>query len=296
MLFTPSSLSYKIETDITTLTIVKPAWMELDGGQYFFVNIPEISLSEWHPLSHSGSLNGDIVFRVKNQAHSPHNSSLRRVFAIGAAQSNSTFVSCWTGHLATIAEKMQFQEIPMPMVRLHGPFGYAPFLEFDMLLLFAGGIGITPFMSVIIDIYSAISQGKPIPTKQVSLVWMAQETELFRMYEDVYEAISDLQKSFEAPMFFINLFCTRSPAPIQSSGAIQEDGISVKTLRPGIPLATGNGIALNYGRCKFEEMFTKFSRSGSTLAAVCGPPMLVQEVSHLARLFECEFHSEEFTF
>ena len=318
-LFTPSSLTYAEETGISTMTIPRPAWLNVDAGQYFFVNIPQISLDQWHPISWSGSLNGDIVFRIKNQATtSSKSSSLQQMFSTSTtfiSHSNNPVAALprWSEAFAIIADSARFQRMPMPVVRLHGPFGHSPFHEYDALLLFAGGIGITPIMSLVIDLFINVHQGIPIRPQQVVLVWMAQQVDLFFMYADVFNAIANLQKSAEYPVFIIKLFCTRGgiinnsssvsvmhsqsmmSAPLLVSSRDISDSSSGSYAGPQ-DLPIGSGISLDYSRCNFPELFESFSRSRSTLAAVCGPPQMAQEVSVYAKLFDCEFHSEEFTF
>ncbi len=252
----PNSLSVSEDIGITTIAITPPSWCNLEPGQYFFVNIPHISLSEWHPFTVSASLKGDIVFNIKDQSTAGNTGS-------------------WTHALRQLAREVQLQQSPMPCVRLDGPFGYAPFMEYENLVLIAGGIGITPFVNVVAHVHRAISCGASVRPRNIQLVWVVQSSTMPALYSDLFAAINALQEAQfpRGGVFDIEIYVTR--------GDIGSDIPGIKTVK---------------GRCNLDNVITTIQNPRSTLIGVCGPESLVQEVSHKAYIRGCDFHSEEFAF
>lgn len=65
--FAPQALQYHPRNDATMLKLSHTGGRcaQYQPGQYFFINIPAISLSEWHPFTASAVLDDGIVFYIK---------------------------------------------------------------------------------------------------------------------------------------------------------------------------------------------------------------------------------------
>ena len=132
-------------------------------GQYVFVNFPELSIHEWHPFSVASSPNDEFL----------------DVY-IRALGNHSRKIVDYAEHCA--AKNKQ------ALVRCDGPYGDLSFnyRRYGNLLLVGGGIGITPIISVLKDIYGNKGNSKPNKPLQclrnVALVWImprASEASLF---------------------------------------------------------------------------------------------------------------------
>ncbi|PWA46087.1 ferric reduction oxidase 8 [Artemisia annua] len=126
-----------------------------------FLKIPSISMFQWHSFSiaSSSSVDNDTM---------------------------SIIIKCdgsWTNSLYDIVQRMpvdgpdQRSQMCIP-VSVEGPYGPAStdFLsKYDSLLLVAGGIGVTPFLSILQEISSAQNRGrKNFPTK-TQLVYITKK-------------------------------------------------------------------------------------------------------------------------
>eukprot|EP00047_Mylnosiga_fluctuans_P010616 m.17217 g.17217 ORF g.17217 m.17217 type:complete len:163 (-) comp3221_c0_seq1:219-707(-) len=162
----------------------------------------------------------------------------------------------------------------MPVVRLHGPFGYMPFSAYDELHLFAGGIGITPMISVFAELHKALLYGGDIRPRRVVLYWSVPSLGIATLFEEIFTSIekhqADVDPAFR--IFEANIFITRT-------AAVSISGVTVRAGRPCI-----------------RDLLNAIRVPGAALAAVCGPPPLVQDVSVEARRLGCDFHTEEFAF
>jgi hypothetical protein len=84
----------------STSTLVKLHPKDTDDyepGQYFFVNIPALSLSEWHPITASASLDGGLTFYIKESA--PRRDTKGKSTTAGLLYTQS-----WTVRLGALAK------------------------------------------------------------------------------------------------------------------------------------------------------------------------------------------------
>ena len=159
--------------------------LSYEPGQYFFINIPDISLNEWHPFTATAILDDSIVFCIK-RLKSKKTSEKRT----------------WTQRLAERAQSIttKADEItsgapvtPLPLaLRLSGPFGHTDFTSYERLLLVAGGIGITPMIAIFANLKKRQLLGQEIGTlKHVQLVWMSRSVGEFRLFEEVLSLLAE---------------------------------------------------------------------------------------------------------
>ena len=176
--YRPDAVEYYGRSGSTMVKLTHSDFGNYRPGQFYFVNIPEISINEWHPFTATAMLDdGGLLFFIKvmkKKANSKGNAV--------------NVLSAWTGRLAELA---MAEKQWLPVVRIHGPFGHSDFSDYENLLLFAGGIGITPLIAVFADLRARASTGdKSIgKLKNVVLVWMSRFVDEFRMFEEMFGMI-----------------------------------------------------------------------------------------------------------
>lgn len=294
-LYTPSAVHWNERTAVVRLDLSRADLPNYHPGQFFFVNIPEISLNEWHPFTASAVLDTGIIFYIKRMG-------LKR---------RGTQTPTWSARLAELA--MRGLDT-FPKMRLSGPLGHTDFSKYDSLLLFAGGIGITPMISIFTDLLLRHRTGRGTGrVRSVVLIWMSRSVGEFLLFEEIISLMdpnsvpetkphtiveetdnssgtaakggSDGGRAETAAVgctFDLRLHCTRRDSVVSLTGPLSIDPVTMH---------------LCSGRCDLREIFGQHGEGGPrTMSAVCGPPNLVQDVSRYAWRYGCDFHSEQFNF
>ncbi|PRP83649.1 glucooligosaccharide oxidase [Planoprotostelium fungivorum] len=149
-------------------------------GQYVFVNFPSVSLFQWHPFSLT-SCPDDVEGEIN-------------VRALGG----------FTRDLLQAAK-----ENPKLWIRVDGPYGYlnTNLRRYPVVMLFAGGIGVTPVISILRDLFT-MKKSTPSAIKMVYVYWSIQSEEQYQWFSDELSAIqSSSNASSELSM---NIFVTRT--------------------------------------------------------------------------------------
>ncbi|EQC33936.1 hypothetical protein SDRG_08617 [Saprolegnia diclina VS20] len=215
-------------------TKLSNAWhQQLGPCTYFYLCVPSVSRVEWHPFSAMTSPHtGHVAFCMKSR--SP---------------------GSFTDRVLDLARKETTLD-----VLVGGPYG-RPSVDlalYDRVLLFAGGIGITPMAHILnstLQTHSSI---------ECHLCWVVREPEALLSVAPV-------------------LFPLRVAADLFVSSAT-DDG-HVKTV-------TGEMVGYAAGRPDVRDEMKRFE--GRTCVLACGPESFVHDVQVAAHLYGFDFHKELF--
>eukprot|EP00037_Helgoeca_nana_P028113 m.327828 g.327828 ORF g.327828 m.327828 type:complete len:890 (+) comp27684_c0_seq1:429-3098(+) len=226
-------------------------------GQYVFVNFPELSLTEWHPFSVSSGPHEDGM-EIHIRALGDHT---RRIVALS---------------LLCASTKR------LPLIRSDGPYGYLDFSyrRYGMLLLAGGGIGITPIISMLKDVYGEKPSTAPHCMKHVYVVWVmphVAEAELFMDTLMEHQAAAAADPTL--PSLTVRVHCTRALAD---------------EVQP--PVVAGRPDFAS----TLDEMIDR-SPGTPTMVFACGPGRMVnqlwdQSTTRNTQSQRVEFHQESFEF
>ena len=98
-------------------------------------------------------------------------------------------------------------------IRSDGPYGYLNFdyRRYGVILLAGGGIGVTPVVSLLGEIYGAQRSRKPHAIRKIHAVWVmpaVEEAELFLGRLQSYVALSEADPTL--PELVLAVHCTRA--------------------------------------------------------------------------------------
>ncbi|CAG8562594.1 5310_t:CDS:2, partial [Racocetra persica] len=216
-----------------------------EAGQYMFVNFPNlnapVSLIAWHPVSFSSApavddINPDTI-HMKVQG-----SFTRRLFA---------------------KSQEGMYNAPLKM-KVDGPYGKPSldFLSYRTVMLVAGGIGITPMISILRDLVDRQISNMPIMTQSIYFLWTVPDTNSYSWFGNELTEIQDrFTKRLPESKYLldIKIFLTRS--------------------------TTTPSSVFFQGRPNFVTMMQdlkQFHGTGDIAVGVCGPALMLKEVRSAA--------------
>ena len=285
------------------------------AGQYVFLNLPAVSLLQWHPFS---------VSSVPEPAAGGQGSTFS-VHMLDMGKSTFTNAAC------NLIASSAYANQPI-QVRLDGPFGNLsiPHTDYPTLVFVAGGIGFTPIASLLGEVLASERQSR------IFVVWSCRHSGYFHSLFP--ELLSQLQRDNRVSL---HLFDTgsRGSARIVKSGMDdsllardtlqlpEEKHQHIDTISTGSTsssfMSTGANLGqlhLNLdvisGRPHLPALFSRVAREhqgledkgrgrtasgGSALRGAagvgvvcCGPTSLLTDVEQESMRFDFHVHKETF--
>lgn len=168
------------------------------AGQYIFLNCPEVSYWQWHPFTLTSAPEEDYIsvhIRCVGDFTTEFAEALGCDFSLNK---NSNSKEKKTKGVAPRVLPPATNRV-LPRVMVDGPFGSASedVFKFEVVMLVGGGIGVTPFASVLKSIWyklnfpSASKQGSPIRLQKVYFFWVCRDFDSFEWFKSLLSAIEE---------------------------------------------------------------------------------------------------------
>ncbi|KAI3454435.1 hypothetical protein Pfo_011098 [Paulownia fortunei] len=142
-----------------------------------FLKIPSISKFQWHPFSitSSSSIDKHTISIIMKSEGQWTNSLYNKI------------------HAEPDSEADQRTCIP---IAIEGPYGPSSmeFIRYDNLLLVAGGIGVTPFMSILREISSNLSNGRNGYPDRIQLVYTTKKSQDVCLLDPILPQLLDIEQ------------------------------------------------------------------------------------------------------
>jgi len=238
-------------------------------GQYLFINFPALSNTQWHPFSITSGPDAEYV-EVMIRPLGNHTRALMKL--VVGESGNEMNQRLW--------------------VRVDGPYGGTTTAlthrRFPVAIFVAGGIGITPVLSYLNDIFSVPAlKTKPICVNVVHVIWSISHIHCVSWLEDHLKKFNKRAGKQGFPLIHMEIYISKEQIP---------DGH-----------AEGQFHTLHTGRPQLDKLLAqKVSEgvNGKTEPAsvfVCGPNQMVNDawdaVSTQQRAgLRVDFHHEVFEF
>lgn len=246
----PARLS-AVDGNVVRLAIERPAGMALPAGHYVRLRIPTLSRKEWHDFSLTGErLTGEedqVVLKIRCSGD-------------------------WTGRLQALLDG---GAEPALQVDLRGPYAspVAHALKQREWVLVAGGIGITPCLSLIREILR-----EPDSHREFHLVWMVREPALLEWVRPLVERVCERRDIRCHWYFYMTDLAEDGRPPVWLERVQGDSGVRLRSGLPDWPLLAAE-IA---GHCQRPTWF------------VCGPNGLARDVVSLCRRHGWPVRLEQF--
>lgn len=261
---------------------MKKSTFNYKPGQYLFLNCPYIANQEWHPFTISSAPEEDFV--------SVH----------------IRIVGDWTGDLwnllnpekklGVVQEGLMTAPDASPILRIDGPFGAASedVFKFKNVLLCGGGIGVTPFASILKSIRYKLQSTNGCVIEKAYFYWISRDKNAFEWFNDVLAALE-----YENVNNFLEIHT-------YLTGQLSVD--EIRNVMYGIDSETDQITGLqsptHFGRPDWATIFAGLAqRHGGTQIGVffCGPAILSKQLYKMSRAYtniktntKFVFHKENF--
>lgn len=189
----------------------------------------------------------------------------------------------------------------LPRIHLDGPH-WSPCVEiysgYKTVLAIAGGIGVTPYASVLKSIHYAIKEGnKPGKLEKLYFIWICSDVESFQWFYDILDAIES--HPVAAQMVDIALYWSAKNVIPDECRDIHENKYETTDKLTGLKTKTF------FGRPRWESIFQQVGRrhAGQKIGTfLCGPESLKECIDkhcfhktlQSSDGTEFEFHPETF--
>ncbi|KAL7138908.1 hypothetical protein ABFS83_09G014800 [Erythranthe nasuta] len=158
------------------LTLPKDPRLKYTPTSVIFLKIPSISRFQWHPFSVTSSSSVDedtISVIIKSEGQ-------------------------WTSALYNKINGQTDSETDRRVciqIATEGPYGPASldFLRYDNLLLVAGGIGITPFLSILREISSNSSNGRNRYPERIQLIYTIKKSQDICLLDPILPQLTNIE-------------------------------------------------------------------------------------------------------
>ncbi|KAK7499705.1 hypothetical protein BaRGS_00009046, partial [Batillaria attramentaria] len=158
-----------LPSDVILLVFKRPSNFAYKSGQWVRIACIKLGKEEYHP------------FTLTSAPHERHLSL--HIRAVGP----------WTTNLRQTYDKDVLGGDSYPKLYLDGPFGegHQDWYTYDVAVLVGGGIGVTPFASILKDIAFKSRTGALITCKKVYFIWVTRTQKSFEWMTEVIRDAED---------------------------------------------------------------------------------------------------------
>lgn len=260
-----------LPSGVVLLELQKPDGFSFKCGQYCQINIPILNKYQWHPFTIASSpVDNNLYFYI-----SPVGDWTKSLQKLGEDQGRTKV----TGTDERLLNENDY------IVRIEGPLG-APaehYSSYENVIFVAGGVGATPFSSILIGLLYKMKRGEDLKHKSITFYWIQREYEKTDFLSNVLEqlAVENKQGTFE-----INIFITCGQQRYDFRSLFLAEGIkSAKESSKGRSISSMCCANVYWGRPEWDSLFLNKTlklrkKDIQTIVGVfiCGNDSLVNDV------------------
>ncbi|XP_037624041.1 dual oxidase 1 [Sebastes umbrosus] len=160
-----------LPSGVTLLEFKRPQGFVYRSGQWVRIACLMLGTDEYHPFTLTSA---------------PHEETLSlHIRAVGP----------WTSQLRHLYTEESLLELgAYPKLYLDGPFGegHQEWIDFEVSVLVGGGIGVTPFTSILKDLVFKSSINSKIQCKKVYFIWVTRTQRQFEWVSDIIREVEEM--------------------------------------------------------------------------------------------------------
>lgn len=234
------------------IQFTKPS-MKYKAGQWLFLQVPDVSSGQWHPFTIT-SCPFDPYLSVHVRQVGDFTRALGDALGCGPAQAKDLEGLDPNGMYEVALQNGQ----TMPAIRIDGPYG-APaedVFENEIAVLIGTGIGVTPWASILKNIWHLRSRpNPPRRLRRVEFIWICNDTSSFEWFQALLsslEAQSANAAAYEGGIEFLRIHTYLT----QRLDADTAANIYLNSVGQALDPLTELKSRTNFGRPDFNRLFT----------------------------------------
>ncbi|KAM4573654.1 dual oxidase 1 [Odontesthes bonariensis] len=247
-----------LPSGVTHLEFKRPQGFVYRSGQWVRIACLMLGTDEYHPFTLTSA---------------PHEETLSlHIRAVGP----------WTSQLRELYTEESLLELgAYPKLYLDGPFGegHQEWIDFEVSVLVGGGIGVTPFTSILKDLVFKSSIKSKILCKKVYFIWVTRTQRQFEWVSDIIREVEemDIQELVSVHTYITQVaekFDLRTTMLYVCERHFQK--VWSRSLFTGLRSVT------HFGRPPFVSFFSSLQEVHPEVGKIgvfsCGPPGLTKNV------------------
>jgi len=272
----------------------KPS-MKYKAGQWLFLQVPDVSSTQWHPFTIT-SCPFDEYVSVHVRQVGDFTRALGDALGCGPAQARDLEGLDPMGMYEVALQNGQ----TMPKLRIDGPYG-APaedVFENEIAVLIGTGIGVTPWASILKNIWHLRSRpNPPRRLRRVEFIWICKDTSSFEWFQALLSSLESQSASTaasEGSAEFLRIHTYLTQRLDDDTAA----NIYLNSVGQALDPLTELRSRTNFGRPDFKRLFTAMRhglldqtymrglQSASTTEIgvyFCGPNVAARQIDDAAK-------------
>lgn len=247
-----------LPSGVTHLQFQRPQGFEYKSGQWVRIACLALGTNEYHPFTLTSAPHEDTL-SLHIRAAGPWTTRLRETYS---APLNDTYAR-------------------YPKLYLDGPFGegHQEWHKFEVSVLVGGGIGVTPFASILKDLVFKSSLGSQMLCKKIYFIWV---TRTQRQFEWLADIIREVEENDRQDLVSVHIYITQlaEKFDLRTTMLYICERHFQKVLNRS--LFTGLRSVTHFGRPPFEPFFNSLQEVHPQVRKIgvfsCGPPGMTKNV------------------
>ncbi|KFO80860.1 Dual oxidase 2 [Cuculus canorus] len=248
---------------VTHLQFQRPQDFDYKSGQWARIACMALGTTEYHPFTLTSAPHEDTL-SLHIRAVGPWTTRLRELYSPES--------------LALIGK--------LPKLYLDGPFGegHQEWHKFEVSVLVGGGIGVTPFASILKDLVFKSSINSKLVCKKIYFIWV---TRTQRQFEWLADIIREVEEADRNDLVSVHIYITQlaEKFDLRTTMLYICERHFQKTLNKS--LFTGLRAITHFGRPPFVPFFNSLQEVHPEVQKIgvfsCGPPGMTKSVEKACR-------------
>ncbi|XP_017401018.1 dual oxidase 1 [Cebus imitator] len=253
-----------LPSGVTYLRFQRPQGFEYKSGQWVRIACLALGTTEYHPFTLTSAPHEDTL-SLHIRAAGPWTTRLREIYSAPTGDRCARY----------------------PKLYLDGPFGegHQEWHKFEVSVLVGGGIGVTPFASILKDLVFKSSVSCQVFCKKIYFIWV---TRTQRQFEWLADIIREVEENDHQDLVSVHIYITQlaEKFDLRTTMLYICERHFQKVLNRS--LFTGLRSITHFGRPPFEPFFNSLQEVHPQVRKIgvfsCGPPGMTKNVEKACQL------------